>query len=105
MYISVSRSQFGKISWRTFWASGSVLGGEVNFDQAKFQTVNNEIKNKDQELEKLKIDLIDTDEFNKNANAVIDKGCRELEEEILKLAPEGQSISQAVLVPRYLLTT
>ena len=49
MYKSVSRSQFGKIPRRTFWVSGSVLGGEVNVDQAKFQTVNNEIKNKDQE--------------------------------------------------------
>ena len=46
MYKSVSRSQFGKISRRTFWASGSVLGGEVNVDQAKFQTVKNEIKKK-----------------------------------------------------------
>ena len=55
------------------------------------------IKKKDQELEQLKIDLVDTDEFNKNANAVIDKGCQELEEEILKLSPEGQSVSQTLL--------
>ena len=53
MYKSVSRSQFGKISWRTFWASGSVLLGEVNVDKAKFQTVKNEIKKKDQEEQDL----------------------------------------------------
>jgi hypothetical protein len=40
------------------------------------------IKRKDKELEQLKIVLTDTDEFNKNANAVIDKGCQELEDEI-----------------------
>ena len=45
----------------------------------------------------LKIALISTDEFNKNANAVIDKGCQELEEELTRLAPEGNRISETTL--------
>ena len=55
------------------------------------------IKNKDRDLEKLKIVLLATDEFNKNANAVVDKGCQELEEELLRLDPEGTRVSQATL--------
>ena len=51
----------------------------------------------DLDLEKLKIKLIKTDELNKNANAVIDKGCQELEEELKRLDPEGGKISQATL--------
>ena len=34
------------------------------------------IKNKDRDLEKLKIILSATDEFNKNVNAVTDRGCQ-----------------------------
>ena len=55
------------------------------------------IKNKDKCLADLKIDLISTDEFNKNANAVVDKGCQELEDELLRLSPEGDKISQTIL--------
>ena len=35
--------------------------------------------------------------FNKNSNAVVDRGCQELEEELRKLSPEGKPISQATL--------
>ena len=55
------------------------------------------IKNQDQELNKLKISFVKTDEFNKNANAVIDRGCQELEEEIKRLSPEGEKITLAIL--------
>ena len=55
------------------------------------------VKKEDKDLQLLKINLILTDEFNKNANAVIDKGCQELEEELLKLEPEGVKISQVIL--------
>ena len=58
---------------------------------------NSLINNKDKDLEALKIVLVSTDEFNKNANAVIDKGCQELEEELMRLAPEGNKISQTML--------
>ena len=55
------------------------------------------ITKKDKDLEKLKIILMPTDEFNKNANAVIDKGCQELEEELTKLVPGGSKITQPIL--------
>ena len=45
--------------------------------------------NKDSDLNKLQIQIIKTDELNKNSNAVIDRGCQELEEELKRLAPEG----------------
>ena len=51
----------------------------------------------DKDLEQLDIDLILTDVFNKNSNAVVDRGCQELEEELRKLSPEGKPISQATL--------
>ena len=54
-------------------------------------------KNLDRELLSLKIQFVKTDELNKNANAVIDRGCQEIEEEIKRLSPEGQKISQASL--------
>ena len=53
--------------------------------------------NRDQELQKLNITLVKTDEINKNANAVIDKGCQELEEEIKQLEPEGRKITNSTL--------
>ena len=43
------------------------------------------LNNQDQDLQKLNITMIKTDEINKNANAVVDKGCQELEEEIKQL--------------------
>ena len=55
------------------------------------------IKNQDKDLLALKIQFVKTDELNKNANAVIDRGCQELEEEIKRLSPEGQKISQPTL--------
>ena len=55
------------------------------------------LKNNDQELSKLEIALIKTDAINKNANAVIDKGCQELEEELKRLEPEGNKVNIATL--------
>ena len=55
------------------------------------------LQKKDQDLAKLNINLILADVFNKNSNAVIDKACQELEEELRKLSPEGSPISQATL--------
>ena len=51
----------------------------------------------DQELKDLEIDIELADSFNKNSNAVVDKSCQELEEELRKLSPEGNKISQATL--------
>ena len=48
-------------------------------------------------MEKLQITLVKTDEINKNSNAVIDKGCQELEEAIKKLEPEGKQITNSTL--------
>ena len=43
------------------------------------------------------IKLVRSDEINKNANAVVDKGCQELEEEMKRLDPEGTPINIATL--------
>ena len=51
----------------------------------------------DPDLKDLDIDLVLADVFNKNSNAVVDKGCQELEEELRKLSPEGKAISEATL--------
>ena len=51
----------------------------------------------DPHLKSLEIDLKTSDEFNKNFNAVIDKGCQELESELRKLLPEGQKVDSTNL--------
>ena len=55
------------------------------------------LNNTDNELKKLEITFIKTDELNKNSNAVIDKGCQELEDELKRLEPEGRKISLSTL--------
>ena len=55
------------------------------------------INNKDRDFQRLMINLLKTDEMNKNANAVIDRGCQELEQELKKLEPEGTPISNFTL--------
>ena len=68
---------------------------EVNVDNAKgFESL---VKQKDSELAGLKIKLVLTDVFNKNANSVVDKACQELEEELRKISPGGHSLTQAQL--------
>ena len=51
----------------------------------------------DSDLAKLQIEIVKTDEINKNSNVVIDKGCQELEEELKRLEPEGKELSLATL--------
>ena len=55
------------------------------------------LNNQDQDLQKLNITMVKTDEINKNANAVVDKGCQELENEIKQLEPEGRKITSSTL--------
>ena len=55
------------------------------------------LQNKDPDLSKLKIEIINTDVFNKNANAVIDKACFELEQELKRIEPDGRAISNTTL--------
>ena len=55
------------------------------------------IERKDPELSKLKIVVTPTDVFNKNGNAVIDKGCFELEQELKRIEPDGRAISNTTL--------
>ena len=43
------------------------------------------LSNTDEDLKKLDIVIVKTDELNKNANAVVDKQCQELENEIKKV--------------------
>ena len=77
--------------------SGMRSPGKINIsvDNAPgFQTL---LQNKDMEMQKLKVFFIKTDELNKNANAVVDRGCQELEEEIRRLSPEGEKLNHADL--------
>ena len=55
------------------------------------------LSNTDEDLKKLDIVIVKTDELNKNANAVVDRQCQELEKEIKKLEPEGAKISLSTL--------
>ncbi len=55
------------------------------------------LQNKDPDLSKLKIEIVNTDVFNKNANAVIDKACFELEQELKRIEPDGRAISNTTL--------
>ena len=42
-------------------------------------------------MTRLMIQFVKPDEINKNSNAVIDRACQELEEELTRLAPEGNN--------------
>ena len=55
------------------------------------------LQSNNNDLSQMQIKIVKTDELNKNANAVIDKGCQELENELKRLDPKGQPISVAVL--------
>ena len=55
------------------------------------------LNNVDTDLKKLQITMVKTDEINKNSNAVVDRGCQELEEELKRLEPEGDKLSSATL--------
>ena len=68
---------------------------EITVDNAP--GFNSLIQQKDTQLDSLKIKLNKTDALNKNANAVVDRGYQELEEELRKLAPNGGKITQATL--------
>ena len=52
---------------------------------------------KDPDLNKLNIEVIKTDVFNKNSNAVIDKACIELEQELKRIEPDGRPVSNTTL--------
>jgi len=58
---------------------------------------------KDNDLKQLGITLELTDPHNKNANAVVDKACAELEQELNKLKPQGGQINEAALAQAILL--
>ena len=51
------------------------------------------VKQKDQQLADLDINLNPPDSLNKNYNAVVDKACQELEMELRKILPEGQKLN------------
>jgi hypothetical protein len=58
---------------------------------------------KDRDLMQLGLSIELTDSHNKNANAVVDRACRELETEITKLQPQGGEISETMLAKSILL--
>ena len=55
------------------------------------------IDNKDPDLERLQIIVKQTDVFNKNENAVVDKGCFEIEQELKRIEPDGRPITNTTL--------
>ena len=69
-------------------------GITIKVDNAKgFES----LQKNDKELQSLGINLVLSDVLNKNSNAVVDKACQELEQELRKISPEGKPISQAYL--------
>ena len=54
------------------------------------------LNNNDEDVKKLQITMVKTDEFNKHSNAVVDKVCQELENEQKRLNQEGGQISNTV---------
>ena len=73
------------------------LGGQVTVRVDNATGFKPLLDNKDHDLEKLKIKIETTDQFNKNANAVIDKACHELEQELKRIEPDGRPISNTTL--------
>ena len=68
---------------------------EVSTDNAPgFQSL---AKDKDNHLQQLQIKLFTANEFNKNYNAIIDRACQELENELRKILPEGHKLDNFVL--------
>ena len=55
------------------------------------------VNNKDPDLAKLQINIVKSDVFNKNENAVIDKACYEIEQELKRIEPDGRPISNTTL--------
>ena len=55
------------------------------------------LQNKDHDLHKLNIKIINTDNFNKNENAVIDRACQEIEQELKRAEPDGRPVTNTTL--------
>ena len=55
------------------------------------------IEEKDHDLNKLNISIVMTDSLNKNENAVVDKACLEIEQELKRIEPDGRPISNTTL--------
>ena len=51
----------------------------------------------DKDLRDLHITIVIKDHLNKNYNAVVDRACQDMEQEIRKLAPEGKKINPSLL--------
>ena len=52
---------------------------------------------KDADLNKLDIDIICTDVLNKNENAVVDRACFELEQELIRIEPDGRQVNNTTI--------
>ena len=55
------------------------------------------LDDKDHDLQKLKILVEATDVHNKNSNAVVDKACFEIEQELVRIEPDGRPVSNTTL--------
>ena len=51
----------------------------------------------DKDLKDLHVTILLKDHLNKNYNAVVDRACQDMEQEIRKLVPEGRKISPYLL--------
>ena len=73
------------------------LAGECNIRVDNATGFSPLLNGKDPDLTKLNIKITATDVLNKNANAVIDKCCYELEQELKRIEPDGRPISNTTL--------
>ena len=73
------------------------LAGEISVKVDNAPGFKPLLDNKDPDLTKLGIQLFNTDVFNKNENAVVDKACYELEQELVRIEPDGRPVSNTTI--------
>ena len=55
------------------------------------------LENKDHDLKKMGILITNTDVFNINENAVVDKACQEIEHELIRIEPDGRQVNNTTI--------
>ena len=73
------------------------LAGEINVKVDNCPGFKPLLNDKDHDLNKLGIHIENTDVFNKNANACVDKACYELQQELIRIEPDGRPVSNTTI--------
>ena len=73
------------------------LAGEINVKVDNCPGFKPILNDKDHDLNKLGIHIVNTDVFNKNENAIVDKACYELQQELIRIEPDGRPVSNTTI--------